>query len=321
MTPAILRLAACVLVLSAVTALHPASAQGIDLSGGGPVEITARGGFEVHDADQVVIASGDARARRNDVTVLADELVGHYRKKKPAQGAPAAKPAPDPAADAETGGNEIYRLEAHGHVRIVTTTDEALGDTAIYDMDEAVLVMTGSALKLTTPSDVITARDTLEYWSQLHMAVARGNAVVVTNDARRISADILVSYTEPDRNDPNAAQGQAPRPTPAATPATGDPTLDQAGKLKRIDAFGHVEVRTTTDIVRGDKGIYIPATGIGRVVGHARITHGDNQVNGPAADFNMKTGIARISSTPDGQVQGLIVPNQSTMHSLQAAPQ
>ena len=55
--------------------------------------------------------------------------------------------------------------------------------------------MTGRALKLTTPNDVLTARDSLEYWSQKHMAVARGNAVVVTNDGRRVAADTLVAYT------------------------------------------------------------------------------------------------------------------------------
>ncbi len=62
-------------------------------------------------------------------------------------------------------------------------------------MDQAVLVVTGHALRMTTPNDVLTARDTMEYWSQKHMAVARGDAVVVTNDGRRLSADTLVAYT------------------------------------------------------------------------------------------------------------------------------
>ncbi len=72
-------------------------------------------------------------------------------------------------------------------------------------MDQAVLVVTGHALKLTTPNDVLTARDDLEYWSQKHMAVARGNAVVVTNDGRRIAADTLVAYTT-DAPPPSATQ-------------------------------------------------------------------------------------------------------------------
>ena len=71
-------------------------------------------------------------------------------------------------------------------MQIFTPTDQVQGDRAVYDIDQAVLVLTGHALKLTTPNDVLTARDDLEYWSQKHMAVARGNAVVVTNDGRRI---------------------------------------------------------------------------------------------------------------------------------------
>ncbi len=277
-------------------------AQSIDLSGGGPVEVTARGNFEVHQEQQEVIASGDARAVRGNVTVLADELIARYRKRQVAGAAVAAKPA-TPASDQDSnGGNEVYRIEAHGHVRILTQTDEAVGDDAVYDIDQAVLVMTGSDLKLTTPNDVLTARDSMEYWSTEHMAVGRGNAVVVTSDGRRISSDTLVAYTDPDQSKGSAK--------PAATNADGSKSQDPltSGQLKRVDAFGNVEVRTASDIVRGDKGIYIPATGQGRVVGHARITHGDNQVNGPAADFNMKTGVARINASSGARVEGLVVP-------------
>ena len=76
-------------------------AQPIDLSRGGPIDVTAAGGFEWHDQEQQVIAYGDARAVRQDATVLADRLIAHLRK----------KPG---AATADQGGNEIYRLEAIG---------------------------------------------------------------------------------------------------------------------------------------------------------------------------------------------------------------
>ena len=65
---------------------RPAFAQAIDLSGGGPVEVTSRGGFELHENEQMVIAEGDARAVRDNVTVLADRLIARYRKKAPAAG-------------------------------------------------------------------------------------------------------------------------------------------------------------------------------------------------------------------------------------------
>ena len=316
------------LFLLALCPALPAAAQGIDLSNGGPVTVTAQGGFEWHENQQEVIAYGNARAVRGNVTVLADRLIAHYRKKAGSPAATAAAAAAPAAAttaaadtsaadtsatgalgDVDNGDTEVYRLEADGHVRILTPTDEADSDHAIYDIDQAVLVLTGHAMKLTTPTDVMTARDSMEYWSQKHVAVGRGHAVVVTNDQRRVAADVLVGYT----TDPNAPGAPKPvQPASGSQPASGatDP-LAASGKLKRVEAFGNVEVRTIADTVRGDRGVYLPDTGMARVVGHVRITHGQNQLNGPAADINMKTGIAHMISGPAQRVQGLIMPNDT----------
>ena len=300
-------------VLLLLAALIPASApaQPIDLSSGGPVAITAREGFEWREAEQMVVATGDARAVRDNVTVIADRLIARYRKKAgtaPPTG-PAAGPG-QPGVAGDTGGNEIYRLEAEGNVRIFTPTDEAVGDRAVYDIDQAVMVMTGRGLKLTTPSQVLTARDSLEYWSQKRMAVARGNAVAVTSDARRLAADTLVAFIEEDKP-------AAPRPVVApggAVRGTEPPGTEPPGansKLKRMEAYGNVEARTVTDIVRGDRAVYLPETGVARVIGNVRVTSGQNQINGPAADVNMRTGVARMLADPGARVQGVIMPNST----------
>jgi lipopolysaccharide export system protein LptA len=308
------------LFLSAMLAALPlaARAQQLDLAHGGPIGITASDGIEWHQAEHEVIAVGNARAVRDNVTVTANRLVAWYRKKggDAATGTQAATSgAASLAGDADTGGNEIYRVEADGNVHIFTQTDQAQGDKAIYDMDQAVLVMTGHDLKLTTPSDVVTARDSLEYWSLKHMAVARGEAVVVTSDARRIAADTLVAYTTPS---------QTPQPggTPAAVKPAGqkDDPLGASGTLERVEAFGHVSVRTPTDIVTGDRGVYVTSTGIARVAGNVQITRGQNQLNGAEADVDMKTGIARLLSGSTGRVQGLVVPNDETTKGLSGSP-
>ncbi len=279
-------------------AAPPAGAQQIDLSSGGPVAITARDGFEWRDAEQVVIATGDARAVRDNVTVIADRLIARYRKK--AGTGTAAPSSGVPSLGGDTGGNEIYRLEAEGNVRIFTPTDEAVGDRAVYDIDQAVMVMTGRGLRLTTPTQVLTARDSLEYWSQKRMAVGRGNAVVITTDARRLAADTLVAFIE--------EEGAAPRPA-ATTPGAEPPGA--GGKLKRLEAYGNVEARTATDVIRGDRALYTPDTGLARVIGNVRVTSGQNQINGPAAEVNMRTGVARMLADPGGRVQGVIVPNST----------
>lgn len=307
-------LLASVLLVSLLAA--QAHAQQLDLSHGGPVAITASDGIEWRQDQRKVIARGNARAVRGNVTVTADQLIAYYR---PKDGAAPAAPQPSgslPGADADTGGNEIYRLEALGNVHIFTPTDQAQGDRAIYDIDQAVLVMTGHDLKLTTPSDVLTARDTMEYWSQKHMAVARGNAVVVTNDAKRMTADTLVAYTSDTQQPPAAATQVAAKP--AGQPSDNDDPLAASGKLQKVEAFGNVTVRTPTDTAVGDRAVYVPDTGIARLAGKVRITRGQNQLDGTEAEVNMKTGISRLLSEASGGVRGLVVPNDSTNKQLGA---
>ena len=232
-----------ILLLLVVGTIVPAGAQPLDLASGGPVTVTARDGIDWQQEARVVIARGDARAVRENVTVTADRLIAHYRPKaaatpgQPGTGQPAATqasaktPADTPAntpantgpGGADTGGNEIYQLEAIGNVRIFTPTDVATGDHAIYDMDQAVLVLTGRNLKLTRPAEVITARDSLEYWSQAHRAVARGNAVVVTTDAREVRGDTLVAYTAPPADAAKPAGTVSAKPVPAAAKPGDDP--------------------------------------------------------------------------------------------------
>ena len=321
-------------------ALLPAAAhaQAIDMSKGGSIDVTAQDGMEWRQNEMMVIANGQARAVRGGVTVTADRLIARYRRKAnttpPAAtqvaapvaapavigadgAAPAPVPPPNPAANpaSDTGSNEIYRLEAEGHVHIFTATDLAVGDKAVYDIDQAVLLMTGSAMTITTPQQVMTARDTMEYWSQKHMAVGRGLAVVVTTDGRRVTGDVLVGFTTP----PPPAAGQPGAAVPATAPVTTPPAsgkpapdpLNASGKLQRVEGFGHVEVRTATEIVTGDRGVYVAATGIARLAGSVRITRGKNQLDGDEALVNMRTGISTMVRDPGRRVQGLIVPNDT----------
>jgi lipopolysaccharide export system protein LptA len=207
-------------------------------------------------------------------------------------------------------------VRAEGNVHIFTQTDQVWGDVATYDLDQAVMVITGHNLKLTTPTQMLTARDDMEYWSQRHMAVARGNAVAVTNDGRRLQADTLVAYTTAA-----PAAGPQAQAVPAATPVAAKPgapasaqdPLTSSGKLEKVEAYGHVVVRTVTDTVTGDRAVYVPDTGIARVAGQVRITRADNQLNGSEAEVNLKTGISRLLAGNAGRVHGLVVQSDQTV--------
>jgi lipopolysaccharide export system protein LptA len=309
------RFAALPLLLCLGLAAGPAGAQDLDLGAQPtngtpvPIQITASQGIEWQQAAQIVTASGNAKAVRGNVTVTADQLIAHYRKKaappgaKPAPATPAA-PAAAPAdpTDALNGGDaELYELDAVGHVHIFTPTDNAYGDHAVYSLDSTVLVLTGQHLKLTTLHDVITARDSIEYYSNTRVAVARGKALIVADDGRSIAADTLTGYLAPPA---------APAVGTAAQKKTAnaDP-LDQPGQLKKVDAVGHVVIHTTTDTATGDSGVYLPQTGRARLGGNVRIIRGPNILTGNDALVNMKTGVATLLAAPGGQVAGTLLPN------------
>ncbi|MCQ4158865.1 hypothetical protein NON00_02855 [Roseomonas sp. GC11] len=311
-TQALPRLPAAALLALLGAALLPAAAraQALDLTQGGPVEVTATDGIEWRQLEQVVIARGNARAVRGGVTLTADRLIARYRPRASQGASPPATPG---GAETPMSGGEIWRLEAEGNVRIDTATDHAEGDRAIYDMDQAVMVMTGRALKLTTPKDTLTSRDSMEYWPARRMAVARGAAVVVTEDQRRIAADTLVGYFRDQGAPPAGNTAAATRPaSPAPRPASpaGSAAGAEGSQLDRVEGFGNVEIRTPAEVVRGDRGVYSETTGMARLLGGVRITRGDNQLNGQEAIVNMKSGVARLVSTPGQRVQGLIIPQQ-----------
>ncbi|GBQ18052.1 hypothetical protein CFR78_06855 [Komagataeibacter rhaeticus] len=398
-----------------LVAAAPAMAQGLDMSHGQQINVTAAGGFDWDQNAQTVTAYDRAQAIRGDVTVRADRLVAFYRKKAtapttaaqapqaggpataapkpPGAGAPladhmgvappletrrphitddSATPAASPAAqppaapalpgdpDVDTslattsdtlpqdlptpdrpapagapggagtgaastnapgdssgpgGASEVYRLEALGHVHAFNTSDQAWGDHAVYDVDQAILVMTGQHLKMTTPQDILTARDVLEYHSHEHMSVARGNATMTTDDGRQIRADVLVGYDRPKdqrshpRREWNETHPNGKKDTPVDT--ADDRPAPGAGTIDHVDAFGHIVIRTRTETVTGDRGVYVPDTGIARLVGNVHITRGENQVSGTSAIVNMHTDIATLTDNPGSRVSGLVIPNQA----------
>jgi lipopolysaccharide export system protein LptA len=303
----------CALVaLLLALAAGPALGQALDLGrsgSGSPIEITAKNGIEWDRDAKRYIATGDAAARQNDTTVYGDRLVAWYR-------------------DAATGGTEIYRYESIGNVRFTTPTQTVEGDRGIYDIDTEVVVVTGKALRLTTPTDVLTARDTLEYWAAKDIAVARGNAIVVSGD-RRMTGDVMTAHfiQQSQAQQVQAANarpaGQRPGQRAAARPAPQPAGTGGDRRLSRVEAFGNVHVSTPTEISRGDRGVYNMLTGIAQLAGNVRLTRGDNQMAGDYGEVNMNTGISRLLSKPgesDGRVRGLLVPQQAQNGTAKPAP-
>jgi lipopolysaccharide export system protein LptA len=275
---------------------------------GRPIDIQADDGIEWQQNNRLYIARGNARATRGQATIFADTLMAFYRPvcgpeareaenqkalarkdAPPGKDVPQTKPCPDapatpatppaPAAQRKDGGasdptggsTEIYRMEADGNVRIATETQTVYGDHAVYDVDRSLLVVTGQHLKLETQHDTVTARDTLEWYDDKQLAVARGDAVAV-REGKRLRGDVLTSEVVKDPNGPS--------------------------HISRIDAQGNVLVSSLEQIARGDAGVYNVDTGIATLTGRVTLTKGDSVLRGQYGVIDLNKNVSRLLPGP-----------------------
>jgi len=304
-----------------------APAAGTQNRDNGTFDISADGDLEWLQQDKAYVARGNAVAKRGTVTLNGDILIGYYRNRVEPQAA-AAQPAatgpaepgpakPDQAQPGEaksgqaksgetksqakpgqegfdTGNTDIWRVVGQGNVHISSEGRDAWGDRMDYDKDQQVVVLTGSALKATTPTETVTARDSLEYWQDKNMGVARGDAVVTKTNGQTLAADLIGAHFDKD--------------------------ADGHTSLKTIQADGHVVITTATDIVHGDRGTYDLAARRTVVFGNVRVTRGQNQLEGESAEVNMDTGISQIFPGRGKRVRGLFVQEKNQPASGAAAP-
>lgn len=273
-----LRVAALALAASLTLAAFPVTAQTLPGGPGGqPTDINADQAIEWHQDVKAYVARGNASAKRGETTLYGDVLTAYYR-------------------ESPGKGNEVFQIVSEGKVRVIGPTQQVFGDRLVYDMDKQVAVVTGKDLKLITAQDVVTARDTLEYYDTQGLAVARGEAVAVRTD-RRLRADVLVGQF---------AKGP-----------------DGKSQMNRIDGSGNVVVTTPTDVARSDKLVYSVPDNTAVLLGSVRITRGDNQLNGDAAEMNMATKVNRVIAGPatGGRVKGLLIPGEMQAGTTPSAPE
>lgn len=256
------------LVSALILAASPALAQSLNFGKGDsdqPIEVFADEGIEWQQDNLTFLARGNARAVRGDVTIHADELKAYYRK-------------------LPQGGTEIRQIDALGSVRIVTPGETAYGERGIYDVDNAILVLSGGKVRLVTANEEITALGQIEYWERKQMAVARGDAKVVQSD-KTLAADVLVAYFNKNK----------------------------AGKseVHRVEAFDNVRVNTGKDSATSRRGVYNVKSGIATLTGAVQIGRDGNKLDGCRAEINMNNGVSKLFGCGPGgkgQVGGVFKP-------------
>ncbi len=243
-----------------------------------PVEVTADESLEWYQAQRLYVARGNAKAVRGTMTVEADILTAHERDK--AATAP-SETAKDGAKSVAKTGN-LDRMTAEGNVRITDPRQKVFGDRAVYDLDRKMAIVTGANLKYVTEHDVVTARDSLEYYEDQNLAVARGNAVA-DHDDRHVEGDVLTARF---------------RQTPSGQT-----------ELAELRAEGNVTVVTGNDVSRGDRAVYDVQRNAAILCGHVRVTRGNTQLTGDVAEVDFTKGESRLlNNGQGGRVRALLTP-------------
>ena len=258
--------------LLASPALQPVQAPAAGLfgsDGGSPIEVTADNGIEWRQDDKTFIATGNALAVRGDVQVHSDILRAHYR-------------------EGPGGKTEIWRLDAEGAVSITAPDQKATGALGVFDVDNAVFVLSGNDVRYTTPDSVIRADSQIEYWANKRMAVARGNASTTRED-KTLRADVLAAHFREDK--------------------------DGNSTVYKVEAFDNVSIVTQGETVSSRRAVYDVDSGVAVLTGDVRITRGETQLNGCRAEVNIDSGISRLLACADGKrsggrVRGLIAPSE-----------
>lgn len=273
-----MRLSVFLLVLAGLLGAVPAQAKHAPApSAAAPepprqIEITADQSLEWYQDQGIYVARGNAKAVRGDTTVTADLLTAHQREKNKTTAAPKSSKADD--------SGDIDKMTAEGNVVITKPNTRITGQHAIDDVNQHITVVTGDNLRYETDKQVVTARDSLEYWENKKLAVARGNAIAVKGD-RHVEGDIL---TAEFRAQPNGQDG-----------------------LYKMTALNNVTVITKNDVTRGDKAVYDAAADVAIITGHVRITRADGtQLTGDVAESDFAANQSRLLNDGTGRVRALL---------------
>jgi lipopolysaccharide export system protein LptA len=198
-------------------------------------------------------------------------------------------------AEYDQDPQNITQLIARDNVTIQTPEINARADQAVYQIPDQLLTLTGYDLRLTTPTETIMARDRMTFDRGQNRARAIGNAVINTGDTT-LRADQLTGnfIKKTDGDNGNLA-------------------------LQSVRADGNIVIRTATEVVRGQRGIYNRQDQTAEIRGKVKITRGDNQLNGDRAIVNLVSGDSRLiggtdagGAVDDGRVRALIGNTETT---------
>jgi lipopolysaccharide export system protein LptA len=230
-----------------------------------------------------ITADGSLEWKRNDKQFIA------RKNAKAVQGTSSVAAQTLVADYREENGNDfnIWQVTATQSVVLQSNDSNAYGDNANYNLDSGLAVMTGGDLKMISPEQTITAKEKFEYWVNDGRLVAVGSAKV-QRPADSLEADTITAVM---------------KDTPGGE-----------RKLETLEAEGNVVITTTTEVLRGNYGIYRAADNKAEIKGKVKLTRGPNVLEGDRAEVDLTTNVSKIfghegASGSAGQVRGVFYPN------------
>ena len=244
--------------------VQPAQAQ-ITLFGqsnAAPIQVDSRESLEWREAEELYIARGDAIVRQGPDSLRADQIVARYRT-------------------GPTGNTVIYSVVAEGGVRVVSGADRATGDRLVYNADDQSVILAGNDLTYQTATFTVQAEESIEYYENTGLAIARGQAVYQDDQGQIVRADEIAARFE-----------EQP---------------DGSNEIVRLDALGSVIILQGDDRATSDEAVYDLTTGLATLNGNVVITNAGNQFRGDIGEFNTNTGVSRLLNQSSGDpVRALI---------------
>jgi lipopolysaccharide export system protein LptA len=116
----------------------PNALQGFSQNRDQPVKIQAAS-LEVREKDKIATFSGDVQVFQGDTEMRCKLLNVFYDEEPGGRAMKAAEPGP-------SGQRQIRRIEAKGGVVVVQKDQHATGDTAVFNMRENTVMLTGNVV-------------------------------------------------------------------------------------------------------------------------------------------------------------------------------
>lgn len=135
---------------------------------------------EYHQKEQKLVAIGNARASKENLSIKADTLIGYYDNKNK---------------------NKISRIEAIKNVEMKTPDAIAFGDKMTYDVKKDTAILTGAPAKIKNSDFTITSKGPITYYQTQQKAIATNGVEVVDKQNNHVYADLMTAWFTKDNND------------------------------------------------------------------------------------------------------------------------